>query len=378
MAAGTRTAYLREVRSLVVKVGTRVVLRGERVDDECLAAVAGEMSELRRAGRDVLLVTSGAVGLGLTALGSPGHVDDVSKKQAAAAVGQSLLMQHYRELFGRYGQTVAQILLTQGDIADRVRYLHIRNTLLALLEAGVIPIVNENDTVSVAGVTFGENDKLAALVASKIGADLLVFLSSADGLYTADPTDDPTAQMIPTVAPGDVSAAQHASGAPDATSRGGMLAKVQAARTAASVGIAAVIAGGREERVLTRVLAGEEIGTFFVPRPRVSSRKSWIASALTPEGVIVVDEGAKRALLAANGASLLPSGIVDVAGEFEAGDSVRIVDTEGTEIARGLSRFAAHEVEMIKGLHTSRIRGVLNREAPQEVVHRDDLVVSGG
>ncbi|MFQ6099498.1 MAG: glutamate 5-kinase, partial [Armatimonadota bacterium] len=202
MSYGSRKRYLEDVHRLVVKVGTRVVLRGERVDDECLGAIAGEMSDLRRAGMDVLLVTSGAVGLGLTALGLHRHVDDVSKKQAAAAVGQSLLMQHYRELFGRHDQTVAQILLTHGDIADRARYLHIRNTLLTLLEAGVIPIVNENDTVSVAGVTFGENDKLAALVASKIGADLLVFLSSADGLYTADPRIDRAAQLIRTVGPG--------------------------------------------------------------------------------------------------------------------------------------------------------------------------------
>ncbi len=377
MSAVDRRRYLTGAKRLAVKLGTRVVLDpAGRIDESRLPALAQEMAELKAGGMDVLVVTSGAVGSGLALLGMPRRVDDVSKRQAAAAVGQSALMHEYDRLFSRHAQRVAQILLTPDDIADRERYLHIRNTIIALLEAGAVPIVNENDTVSVAGVTFGENDKLAALVAGATGADVLIFLSQQDAMYTADPTRDPSAERIPQVEPGDTSVMALAGEAGDTATRGGMLAKLQAARTAVAVGIAAVIASGDEPRVLHRILAGDDIGTFFVPAPIVSSRKSWIASALTPEGRIIVDDGAKVALLHPDGASLLPSGVVDVVGSFRAGDLVIVADATGGEIGRGLVNYSAEDADRIKGVQSRQIKSILGHSAHDEMVHRDNLVIS--
>ncbi|MFQ5809566.1 MAG: glutamate 5-kinase [Armatimonadota bacterium] len=372
-----RRQHLADAKRVTVKLGTRVVLddAGD-IDEARLAELVRETAELKAGGRDVLIVTSGAVGCGLGLLGMPRRVDDVSKRQAAAAVGQSALMRAYDRLFSQHGQHVAQVLLTPGDIADRERYLHIRNTIIALLEAGAVPIINENDTVSVAGVTFGENDKLAALVAGATGADVLIFLSPQDALYTADPATDPSAERIPEVEPGDADVMAVAGESGDDATRGGMLAKFQAARTAVAVGIAAVIAGGDEPRVLHRILEGEDIGTFFVPAATVSSRKSWIASALTPGGRIIVDEGAKAALLHADGASLLPSGVLDAVGSFRAGDLVVIVDAAGDEIGRGLVNYSAEEADRIKGVQSHQIKAILGHSAHDEVVHRDNLVIS--
>jgi len=247
MSAVQRRQHLARAKRLAIKLGTRVVLdESGRIDTSQLPALVQEMAELKASGVDVLLVTSGAVGCGLSLLGMPRRVDDVSKRQAAAAVGQSALMHEYDRLFGEHGLRVAQVLLTPDDIAHRERYLHIRNTIIALLEAGAVPIVNENDTVSVAGVTFGENDKLAALVAGATGADVLIFLSQQDAMYTADPSSDASAERVPQVAPGDTVATELGGEATDSATRGGMLAKFQAARTAVAVGIAAVIAGGHE------------------------------------------------------------------------------------------------------------------------------------
>ena len=377
MGVGTRQQYLAHARRVAIKLGTRVVLdQSGEIDAKHLPSLVRETAELKTSGIEVLIVTSGAVGCGLGILGMPRRVDDVSKRQAAAAVGQSALMHEYDRLFSQHGQRVAQVLLTPDDIADRERYLHIRNTIIALLEAGAVPIVNENDTVSVAGVTFGENDKLAALVAAATGADVLIFLSQQDAMYTADPATDPSAERIPQVAPGDTSVLALAGDTTDSATRGGMLAKLQAARTAVAVGIGAVIAGGHEPRVLHRILAGEDIGTLFIPAPTVTSRKSWIASALTPEGRIIVDEGAKAALLHPDGASLLPSGVVEVVGSFGAGDLVIVADAAGNEIGRGLVNYSADEADRIKGVQSRQIKTILGHSAHDEVVHRDNLVIS--
>lgn len=377
MGVERRREHLAGAGRVTIKLGTRVVLNdvGD-LDAEHLPALVRQVAELKDSAVEVLIVTSGAVGCGLPILGMSRRVDDVSKRQAAAAVGQSALMHEYDRLFSRHGQRVAQVLLTPDDIADRERYLYIRNTIIALLEAGAIPIINENDTVSVAGVTFGENDKLAALVAAATGADALVFLSRQDAMYTADPAADPSAQRIPTVEPGDTEVMALAGDATDGATRGGMLAKFQAARTAVAVGIPCVIAGGREPDILRRILAGEDVGTFFVPTATVSSRKSWIASALTPEGRIIVDDGAKAALVQPDGASLLPSGIVDVVGRFRAGDLVIVADAAGNEIGRGLVNYSAEEADRIKGVQTRQIRAILGRSAHDEVLHRDNLVIS--
>ncbi|MFQ6131303.1 MAG: glutamate 5-kinase [Armatimonadota bacterium] len=373
---GERREHLAEARVIVIKLGSRVVLRDGGVNEGRLARLAAEVAGFRDEGRQVLLVSSGAVGLGLSVLGLPDQVDDVSKRQAAAAVGQSALMQTYQRLLAPYEQTVAQILLTTEDIADRERYLHIRNTTQALLASGAIPVFNENDSVSVAGVTFGENDKLAALVASKIGADVLIFLTETQGLYTADPASDPSAEVVRRVEVDDRKVLEYVGKVEDAVTKGGMLAKINAARTLASVGIPAVIARGSEERVLSRIIAGEEVGTFFAPRGRASSRKSWIATALTPEGAIVVDDGAKRALVHPDGASLLPAGVVEVVGEFGAGAAVSVVDSEGVEIARGLVNYSAAEARKLQGAHSSQIREILGRSGHEEIVHRDNLVLT--
>jgi glutamate 5-kinase len=377
MGAEQRRKHLAGARRVTIKLGTRVVLNDAGdIDTQHLPALVQQVAELKANGVEVLIVTSGAVGCGLPILGMSRRVDDVSKRQAAAAVGQSALMHEYDRLFSRHSLRVAQVLLTPDDIAHRERYLYIRNTIIALLEAGAIPIINENDTVSVAGVTFGENDKLAALVAAATGADALVFFSQQDAMYTADPATDPSAQRIPTVEPGDTKAMALAGDATDGATRGGMLAKFQAARTAVAVGIPCVIAGGREPDILRRILQGDDVGTFFVPTASVSSRKSWIASALTPEGRIIVDDGAKAALLQPDGASLLPSGIVDVVGHFRAGDLVIVADAAGNEIGRGLVNYSAEEAHRIKGVQTRQIKAILGHSAHDEVLHRDNLVIS--
>ncbi len=371
-----RRVHLADAHTIVVKLGSRVVLRNGAVNEALLASLTEEIAALRGQGREMLMVTSGAVGVGLGALGLPANLDDISKRQAAAAVGQSLLMHTYARLFERFGLAVAQVLLTPDDIADRERYLHIRNTTKALLEARAVPIFNENDSVSVAGVTFGENDKLAALVASKIGADVLIFLTETQGLYTADPRTAAEAEVVKRVPADDRRVFEYVGKVKDTVTKGGMLAKINAARTLVSVGIPAVIARGSERRVLSRIIAGDDVGTFFVPRARVSSRKSWIAGALTPEGALVVDAGAREALLQPDGASLLPAGVTDVIGEFGAGDAVTVVDQEGVEIARGLVNYSSAEARKLIGAHSSQIREILGRSGHDEIVHRDNLVVT--
>ena len=291
-------------------------------------------------------------------------------------MGQPELMRHYIEALTQYGLVGAQILLTTEDMSDRSRYLRIRNTVEALLDEGVVPIINENDSVSVEGVTFGENDKLAAVVAATVRADLLVFLSDQVGLFTADPRQDPEAQLIPVVWPGD-NIAQYTTGDGGEESRGGMKKKVEAAQMAVDCGIPVVIADGNEDNVLVGILAGKPVGTVFVARRAMAGRKQWIATAIEPAGQIVVDTGARRALLDKDGSSLLPVGIVAVEGRFEAGDLVRVVTEDGEEFARGLVNYSAEEVKQIQGAHTRQIPKILGHVGDEEVIHRDNMVLSG-
>lgn len=366
-------------RRAVVKVGTRLVVDREgRPRHEFMRTLAGEIRAAMDAGTEILLVTSGAVGIGRRMIFAPGKALAAGERPSAAAVGQPLLMRYWGEALDTVGLVPAQVLLTQDDVIDRGRCMRLRETLEDLLGWGVVPVINENDSVSVESVTFGENDMLAAMVAVAVApAELLVILSDTGGLYTSDPRANAAAELIRRVEPGeDVS--RYAAGAGGPESRGGMARKIEAARRATDCGIRVVIVDGDTPGVLGQALAEEEVGTCLLPRPRMPSRKAWLAVHAHPRGTLVVDDGARRALLQEDGSSLLPSGIIEVRGQFAAGDLVTVQDVEGNEIARGLANYSAAETEAIKGRHSSQIARVLGRPGVEEVVHRDDMVVTAG
>lgn len=372
-----RQEYLEECERLVVKVGTRLVAGSNAgVDTDFLDRLGREAARLLARDKKLLVVTSGAIHLGRKVLKESRSREAVSYRQAAAAIGQPELMRRYSEAFGAHGVLTAQVLLTPADIADRERYLHIRSAFGSLLKHNIVPVVNENDSVSEASVTFGENDKLAAMIAAKVQADVLIFLLDQEGFYAADPGEDPDAELIRVVDPADEGIARHAGSEGGPESMGGMAKKLAATRTAVECGIPVIMADGREPNVLLRLLEGEELGTFFVPARRISSRKSWLASATTPDGAVHVDSGARAALLAPDGRSLLPSGVKGVEGEFEAGDVLAVCDENGREIARGISNFSSGEIERIAGAHTNEVSGILGYETQPEVIHRDNLVLT--
>jgi glutamate 5-kinase len=374
-----RRAYLGAIRRIVVKVGSSVLSRGGlSLHRPTLGGLAEALSAIQGGGREVVLVSSGAILAGMEALGLTKRPRELPVKQAAAAVGQAHLMRAYEEAFQRCGCRVAQILLTQEDLRNRGRYLNARNTLFTLLQLRVVPIVNENDTVAVREIQFGDNDSLSALVASLAEADLLVMLTDTEGLYSADPRRDKAARLIPLVRSQDAVASFCAEDAGSAASIGGMSSKVLAARRAAAAGIPTVVASGLREGVLPALLEGAELGTFFVPsRSRMQSRKRWLALASQPRGAISVDAGAREALVA-GGKSLLPSGIRGTRRAFRAGDVVSLMDAEGHEFARGLTNYGRDEVERIKGLRSRDIPAVLGQKSYDEVVHRDNLVILQG
>jgi glutamate 5-kinase len=373
---------LTRARRLVVKVGSGLITSpGEGLDAKRIRSLAGDIAAIVGERRDVALVSSGAIAAGTARLGLTSRPRSIPEKQAAAAVGQSALMWHYEQAFKRHGIKVGQVLLTSQDISDRGRYLNARNTLLALLDFGVLPIVNENDTVAVDEIKVGDNDNLAALVAHLIDADLLVLLTDVDGLYTGDPRRDPSARRIETVEAvteeirnlcfDDV-------GRDGRVSVGGMVTKLEAAQKAGASGIPMVIASGREPGTLARVLKGEPLGTHFLPRDdRLAARKRWIAFAVPPQGRLTVDAGARKALTE-NGKSLLPSGVVGVQGEFSAGEVVAVTETDGQEFARGLVNYDAGELRKIRGAKTAEIEKTLGYKGLAEVIHRDNLVVLSG
>jgi glutamate 5-kinase len=374
-----RRAYLGAIRRIVVKVGSSVLSRGGlSLHRPTLGGLAEGLSAIQTGGREVVLVSSGAILAGMEALGLARRPRELPVKQAAAAVGQAHLMRAYEEAFQRCGCRVAQILLTQEDLRNRGRYLNARNTLFTLLRLRVVPIVNENDTVAVREIQFGDNDSLSALVASLAEADLLVMLTDTEGLYSADPRRDKAARLIPLVRSQDAVASFCAEDAGSAASIGGMTSKVLAARRAAAAGIPTVVASGLREGVLPAILEGVELGTFFAPsRQRMQSRKRWLALASQPRGVIAVDPGARQALVA-GGKSLLPSGIRGTRRAFRAGDVVSLVDADGQEFARGLANYGREDVERIKGLRSQEIPAVLGEKPYDEVVHRDNLVILQG
>ena len=371
-----RRDWLAHAKRVVVKVGSGVLSRGGiSLHRPTMAGLASALAGLRTRGMEVILVSSGAILAGMEALGLTERPRDLPLKQATAAVGQSHLMRAYEEAFQPCGQRVAQILLTREDLRHRGRYLNARNTLFTLLRLGIVPIVNENDTVAVQEIQFGDNDTLSALVANLTEADLLVILTDTEGLFTADPRRDPSARLIPLVRPQDAVTSFCAEEAGSAAGIGGMSSKVLAARRATTAGIPTVVASGLKEGVLEAILRGAEAGTFFVPsRSRMQSRKRWLAFASVPRGAIVVDAGARRALVS-GGKSLLPSGIRTTRRSFRAGDVVSLVDPEDREFARGLANYSRDEVEKIKGLKSHEIAAVLGHKPYDEVVHRDNLVI---
>lgn len=367
---------LSRARRIVVKVGSGLITEPDRDAGESrIAHLASELAALVRDGREVTLVSSGAVATGTARLGLAARPRTIPEKQAAAAVGQSALMWQYEQAFKVHGVQVGQVLLTRQDISDRHRYLNARNTLLTLLDFRVLPIVNENDTVAVDEIKVGDNDNLAALVAHLIDADLLVLLTDVDGLYTGDPRRDPTARRLETVEAVTEDIQRLVFDQAGRVSVGGMSTKLEAAQKSNASGIPMVIASGKEVGMLDRLLRGEPVGTYFLPRDdRLAARKRWIAFAAPPQGRLKVDAGARRALTE-RGKSLLPSGVVDVEGEFAAGAAVGLAEADGPDFARGLVNYDADELRRIRGAKTTDIERTLGYKGLDEVVHRDNLVV---
>jgi len=370
--------WMRHVRRAVVKIGSSILSSHEGLDEQRLSELVADICAARQRGVSVVVVTSGAVAAGMARLGKRYRPRSIPERQAAAAVGQIDLMALYKRFAAEHGVQVAQILLTHDDLASRHRYLNARHTIGALLEANVLPVANENDTVVTEELrNFGDNDNLSALIAGLVEADVLVLLSDVPGVFTSNPRRDPSARLVPLIAN-----AKKASGivveGQGPLGTGGMASKLAAARKAAHAGIPTVIASGLEPGTLLRVLDPDDaVGTLVLPREdRLQRRKHWIAYTLKPAGTITVDRGAFEAIVF-KGRSLLPSGIRAVEGKFDAGDCVRCVTETGDEFARGLVNYAAAELERIRGLRSSEIEPVLGYKATDEAIHRNDLVLLG-
>jgi glutamate 5-kinase len=371
-----RDELLTNAKRIVVKIGSSLLASREsgiRVDR--IEHLADELARLRRQGREVLLVSSGAVLSGLQKLGLREYPKSLPVKQAAAAVGQSRLMWAYEKAFERLGVKVAQVLLTHQDLADRRRFLNARHTLQTLLSFGVVPVINENDTVAVEEIRVGDNDTLAGLVAHLVDAELLVILSDVDGLYTEDPRKNPDATLIPLIPEITEDIERRAGVSSTFGGTGGMATKVSTAKTVAEYGVGTLILNGERAGLLSDVLSGGGGGSLFLPRSRrLSSRKHWIGFTLRAKGRIKLDAGAVEAL-SRRGKSLLASGIVDVIGEFEAGDPVSCVDPDGREFAKGLVNFSSKTLARIKGLKSAEIQRLSGLQEYEEVIHRDNLVI---
>ncbi|MCL6588623.1 MAG: glutamate 5-kinase [Firmicutes bacterium] len=369
--------HLQKAVRIVVKVGTSTLAHSTgKLNLNRMEQLVRQLVDLQNQGREVLLVTSGAVGAGMGRLGITQKPALIVEHQALAAIGQGLLMHVYEKLFAEYGQIVAQVLLTRSDVSDRKRYLNSRNTLLNLLKYKVIPVINENDTVATEELKFGQNDCLSALVAGLIEADLLILLSDIDGLYTANPKDDPKAKLIPLVSEITPDILAMAGGAGSSLGSGGMKTKLEAAQMATTAGVSMVIMNGNDPAQIQRIFAGVPIGTVFPSsQPAVNSRKRWIAFGPQVNGELVVDEGAERALVK-NGKSLLPSGVIELRGEFEEGDLIRILNSSESELGRGLTNYGKEQLLKIKGCKSSEIQARLGYKHADEVIHRDNLVIT--
>ncbi|HXF46616.1 MAG TPA: glutamate 5-kinase [Burkholderiaceae bacterium] len=364
-------------KRVVVKVGSSLVTNdGRGLDLAAIARWAEQIAALHGLGKQVLLVSSGAIAEGMQRLGWRTRPHQIHALQAAAAVGQMGLAQAYETSFRARGLQTAQVLLTHADLADRVRYLNARSTLFALLELGVVPVINENDTVVTDEIKFGDNDTLGALVTNLVEADVLIILTDQAGLFSADPRRDPTATLIVAGRAGDPQLEVIAGGAGSGIARGGMITKVLAAKRAARSGAHTVIASGREPDVLSRLARGERVGTELIAAvPVLAARKQWLADHLQLKGRIVIDDGAVRALRA-GGKSLLPIGVVEVQGEFARGDVIACLDTDGREVARGIVNYSSAETRLIARRPSSEIEAILGFIDEPELIHRDNLVLS--
>ncbi|MFZ5646768.1 MAG: glutamate 5-kinase [Bacillota bacterium] len=367
---------LKNAGRVVVKVGSSsLIYPNGKPNISHMESLARELSDLNNKGLDVILVTSGAQGMGFNRLGFSRRPKNIPERQAAAAVGQGILMHMYEKLFAEYGVTVGQVLLTREDFSDRKRFLNARNTLYALLGLRVIPIINENDTVAVDEIKLGDNDTLAALVGGLVDADVLILLSDVEGLYSGDPRSVKDAGLISDVREINGEMERVAGGAGSSVGTGGMVTKLQAAKISMHSGAVMVLAGASCKDVVRRIISGEEIGTAFWPLEKLENKKRWIAYSSSLHGKIFVDEGAARALLE-SGKSLLPSGITGVEGTFEIGNTVSVIDPGGREIARGIVNYSAREIEKIKGRHSREIKRILGHQDYEEVIHRNNLVSS--
>ena len=367
---------LRAAKRIVIKVGTSTLTHSSgKLNYSRIERLVRELSDAVNSGHQILLVSSGAVGAGMDRLGWKEKPKTIPAKQAAAAVGQGILMHTYEKMFGEYGQIVAQVLLTREDSVNRRRYANSRNTLLTLLGIGVIPIINENDAVAIDELKIGDNDTLSANVAAIVDADLLIILSDVDGVFTANPQSDPAAVLIaeiPEVTP-EVEAICGGAGSMRGT--GGMVTKMQAARTVMNSGGVMVIASGSRDGAVSGILAGEQIGTLFPPRQnRLQFRKRWLAFGARIRGKLTVDKGCAQALVA-SGSSLLAAGVRAVEGNFEQGNTVSIVNENGWEIARGIVNYNTEDASRIMGAHTHEITGILGHKPYDEIVHRDNMVL---
>jgi glutamate 5-kinase len=363
---------------IVVKIGSNIVAgEGKGLNTRRMRSIASGISELHDMGHEVVVVSSGAVAAGMKKLALREKPRDIKLKQAAAAVGQSALMWTYERCFNEHGKKVAQVLLTRDGLSDRKMYINAKNTLFALLSYGVIPVINENDTVAVDEIRFGDNDNLASLVASLVEAGRLIILSDVEGLYSEDPKRKAAATLIKTVGKITAEMVKKAGDSSSAVGTGGMYSKLMAAQKAVRSGITVNIINGRRPRLLVSLMKGKAHGTEFRPEEaRLSARKGWIAFGSRPKGTLTLDDGAKKALVV-HRKSLLPSGIVSVKGSFQVGDAVYCVDSGGNRIAKGLTNYSSAEVEKIKGKKTSMIEDALGYRYSDEVVHRDNMVLLG-
>jgi glutamate 5-kinase len=371
-----RKACFTSARRIVVKVGSNVLTRDQGLNLPVMYSLSGQISELMAAGREVILVSSGAMASGVKKIGLDRRPDGIPERQAVSAVGQAGLIREYEKAFQVYGRKVAQILLTSEDLDDRQRYLNVRNTLNTLIDWRIVPVINENDTVMVEEIKVGDNDNLAAMITLLMDADLLILLTDIDGLYNRDPRVHEDAQLIPELDTLDGAVEKMASDIPGPLGRGGMSSKIKAARKVTSAGVPMVIANGSCPGILKTLIQGNVAGTYFVPRKaRLASRKSWIAYTLKPKGAISIDPGAAEAIVD-HGKSLLPSGIVGVEGDFQRGAPVTLQTPAGQKLGTGLVNYSAADIRKIMGLKTSAVEQRLGEKPYDEVIHRDNLAIT--
>lgn len=376
MAENIRSEFVTDLHRIVVKVGSSSLTQPSgQLDPFCMSKLVSDIVKVLDSGIEVVLVSSGAVAAGTGRLGLEEGPRTMPEKQAAAAIGQGILVHTYEQLFGQYGKTVGQVLLTRGDFSQRSRYLNARNTLSALMNFGVVPIINENDTVAYEEISVGDNDRLSALTACLVDSDLLIILSDIDGVYSSDPRSDCEARLIPVIRDLHSCLESSTAGSGSKFGTGGIKTKFLAARIVAASGIPMIVANAGEPSILQRLVKGEEVGTLFVPGThKLHTKKRWIGFGSDTKGKIIVDSGAEKAVIH-GGKSLLPSGVVDTEGTFEEGHVVSVVGLGKNEIAKGIVSYSSAEIQRIKGCHSEEIEKILGYKRLDAIIHRDNLTV---